>query len=370
MPYTHFRYIAYEVPTATSKQGVEGVKSGFPAGKSIDGPVDVTVPPDAQTRVRRLAAVVDRAATHVRSRYGDGADTLKVFIAPEFYFRPPDRGESPGKEGLQSFPHETYPQDHAYAIIEALNKMFVHASFEHWLIVAGTVMWNFDDQVGPLQYRNSAMYVRGHAANDLRVIEKAVASGIDGVPNPYKASDISDEKYDPSLDKLFEDWFHRKRRVFDVAGVTCGLEVCLDHGGGDTHRILKTALSEWQFNEGQYPPGVKLQLLTAGGMRIQPGSVAAVEGGYLLRNDGYSNFPHSELRKIVGYEKPIQLKGRSLQQTEPTYSWDLQGSAKLSDSIMPWGRIPLDGSFLVPMFENGYFEFPQQIVFYPRLPLP
>ena len=44
--------------------------------------------------------------------------------------------------------NETYPYEVAMKIFEELNVMFRHSNFKHWLIVAGTVMWNLNDEKG------------------------------------------------------------------------------------------------------------------------------------------------------------------------------------------------------------------------------
>jgi hypothetical protein len=211
------------------------------------------------------------------------------------------------------------------------------------------------------------MYVRGNQPDSFRFLEKDVPSGIDGVPSPYAPTA---EAYDPYLQKVFQAWDYRKRHVFAIDGAPCGLEVCLDHGDGATHRVLKTVLSDWPKNEktgwlmtGVAPPEVSLHLLTAGGMSIRPRSVAARENGYILRNDGYSTPPHSELRKVRRYTKPW-----SLLDAAPS---DLAGTVEFSnEQFDPFVTLPLADKELVPMFGNGYYEFPQRLVVYPRCVLP
>jgi len=362
MPYTSFRFIAYEVPTATNIYGPP-VVSGFDAGLDCAAvariPVDDNTPADARARLRRLAAVVDRAATTLveKTQYQkalrDKPDTLKIFMAPEFYFRPPL------KANPTEYINETYSYDDAVKIFEELNVMFRHADFKDWLIIPGTVMWNWKDDQAPQGrlYRNSALYIRGNKEEGLRLVEKAVPSRIDGVPNPF---DDPAKLYDPHFQEVFEHWHLRKDRVFEIDGIWCGLEVCLDHG---SRRVLKTVLSNWSTYESAPCPDLCFHLLPAGGMPLVPRSIAAKENGYILRNDGLDgdNPHHSELYQVRRY---IDGEG---QQAKKIYPSDLAGTAELNlYGARSEREVKLVGNELVPMFGNGYREFPQRLVFYER----
>lgn len=325
MPYTHFRYIAYEVPTAATHHNAvfSGFSSGLPCPPVPRIPVDrISDVADAKNRLLRLASVVDMAATCVTQSGTDNPNTLKIFVVPEFYFRPPN------SFARRDCPYNTYSYDEAVEIFEELNRMFVHADFRDWLIVAGTVMWHWnnrdDEQPEPNPdpnpnpnrpdpggrdvpsdptgrvYRNSAVYVRGGVADSLKIIEKDVPSGIDGVPNPYAPKA---DAYDDYFQRAFEHWHSQREHVFEVDSVICGLEVCLDHADAIGHRVLKTVLARWPHMENAAPPALDLHILTAGGMTIENGAVAAKRNGYILRNDGYSSYPFSELRRVSRYNR-------------------------------------------------------------------
>ena len=152
-----------------------------------------------------------------------------------------------------------------------------------------------------------------------------------------------------------------------MAEITCGLEVCLDHRSNVKYGVLKTVLSSWDVYEPNVLcPSVSLHLLPAGSMELHRGSVVARQGGDILRNDGYTGPVYSELRKVLSHG----TRDGSL--TTPR---DLAGKAELADGIpsdpliAPDG-LKLAGKELVPMFGGTYREFPQRLVFYPRLPLP
>lgn len=365
MPYTHFRFIAYEVPTATHRPGGK-VESGFDAGQEYQFisriPVPGNIPDDARKRLKRLAGIVNLAANRLKLELADNDNTLKIFMAPEFYFRPPAALGG-------NYRSDTYPNSVAAKIFSALGEMFTHADFKNWLIVPGSIMWNTsEDTLAPkVIFYNSSFQITGgpvaKSGDNLNYIEKEMPSGIDGVP--YGPG------MDPNVKLAFESWKSRKHRVFKVDNIDCGLEICLDHGFRkigekivSDHRVLKKVLNDWPSKEGSTRE-INLHLLTAGGMPLNPASVAAKVNGYILRNDGYSDTPHSELKKVLRYTCPEPLMGIL---TDCTPS-DLSGTAHLDTAVKVEKVYPVpEGALQVPMKGDNYFKFPQQVVFYETQP--
>lgn len=370
MPYTHFRFLAYEVPTVTYKtrirvDGISGWSPGAecaPVGR-IAVPDSVTEA-DSRIRLRRLAAVVSNTYNWLQLLADDNGNTLKIFVAPEFYFRPPVIDES--------YKNNTYPDHVAGKIFKALNTMFAHADFHDWLFVCGTVMWNrginFESQ--PL-YFNTAVHVRGgprlnsfRAQDAVGLVEKQLASDIDGVPVAFSTGG---EHSDVKL--VFEDWATRKNHVFSVDGTPLGLEVCLDHLNHDTCRVLKRVLADWPSKEMTHQE-VKLHVLTAGGMDIQPASVAAKVGGYVLRNDGMASGtpdPVSELKRVDSYDVQDPLFGLLAGQNSFDPSEDTTAN---TTNIPAENTHPLSGKMLVPEAGTGYKTFTQKVSVYPVQAMP
>jgi hypothetical protein len=369
MPYTHFRYIAYEVPTATQDTAIvpaadAPVESGFAAGNACAAvarlPVPANIPNDANVRLHRLAAVIDRAAARLNAMGGDNNNTLKIFVAPEFYFRPPS------SNGATYF-SDTYPQADMFQIWGAFDLMFQHADFQHWLFVPGTVLWNNSDDemfAGAPKYFNSLMHIRGGGRlRPAQRIEKKLPADNDGIINPFATPGL-----DPDLKPFYEAWRELKQRVISVDGTELGLEVCLDHSSGASCRVLKTALSKWQ-NE-QAGKSISLHILTAGGMPIQEKSVAARVNGYILRNDGFAIAPRIELKRVNGYSWGIF-------NVSPSNLW---GTAALSASVAGADVTvipPGDERIVIAPLDNGgaakagqWFFFTQRILIYPAQALP
>jgi hypothetical protein len=268
MPYTHFRYIAYQVPTAAMIHGK--VLSRFSRGKTLDTPIllgsDEKLNIDSRARIRRLLNVMIDA--HELIKDNDNDSILKIFMAPEFYFRPNSTDAA--------YSYDTYR-----AIKNCLRETIAADSrFNDWLVIPGTIIWKWDKTTGKRPphggtdvYMNSTLYIK-HGVKS-RVIEKTQSSGIDGKPDETGI----DRKYS---DVVWGDYYKsepkRKKHFFTIGTIGFGLEICLEH-----HlKILKDSLTI-----AGYPAGVAIQLLTAGGMPTERGSVVGKVDGYILRNDGF-----------------------------------------------------------------------------------
>ena len=369
MPYTHFRLIAYEVHTASSKR-FNPVRSGWDPGNECPAvarlPVPATVPDDARIRLKRLASVVDLATTQVSAGgRADDVNTLKVFLVPEFYLRPP---ASIGTD----YKGSTYPVKVGTQVLDALNKMFVAADFADWLFVCGTLMWNTlaDTKAEPL-YFNTAIVVRGGRADALHVLEKRIPSDKDGIPAPT-APDKSEGEYagpgyDPTVKLFFDQWSERKRHILVFDGISFGVEVCLDHFDNRLCRVLRRLLVDWGTNEAVIPaPAVQLHVLTAGGMDIMERCVCAKVDGYIMRNDGMmtaSEPAASEMRQVQSYARSDG--------SGPVGPSDDDATAALGARVTPqYVPIP-NGAQQVPPPGDPYLAIPQQrLAFYPVTPMP
>lgn len=356
MPYTHFRYIAYQVPTV-GHNGVNAIY-GIPAGNVNNPPTLVSVlglSPDAKTRVERLIGVIIEAENQLRNLGGDNAHTLKIFMAPEFYFRPDN--------DIVAYFYDEYQ-----AIKNALRETIIsNVKFKDWLVIPGTIMWVWDafkdspKRLNPEHdsiYFNTAIYIKRQGLGyESKTIEKAQASRIDGIPtgrhykhnpvpvgNPFaKSTDEQWTKYQ-ELSKL-------KKHEFTINGIRCGLEVCLEHGlsyAPGTIGLLKSIPS---ITDDLLHFDLDLQLLTSGGMPIRIDSVAADVGGYIMRNDGYSNNPKTNCQRILGYN-PINNSANLAPNTIVERTVNLQGGNLFLN--------PPPGDVLWP-------NHPQEIKIYQRL---
>jgi hypothetical protein len=366
--YTHFRYIAYEVPTVTRDPlSVSNFAySGYPPGDACDEVPDMPVlgnerggpGPDWWIRLRRLAAVVNLASQHLPN-IGDDDATLKVFVAPEFYFRPaaPTRGM-----------WNSYTKEDKWWIWRALGSMFQNHRYTHWLIVPGTVVWqelsSMPTHPGEIYY-NTVPYVRGGSRDrPVGQIEKYLPSGIDGIP------DLSGPAQHPQLCAHYDRYEIQRRHLFYVGGCLVGVEVCLDHANpyGPVLRRLISTTNSMKHVSWKHVPA--LHVLTAGGMPLIPASVAARTGGCFLRNDGIANGDgsrQSELYRVLGYESPNGGNGAPWIPGSTARLGLYQGnrtSVGLADRMIVPSMRGIDGG------PGPYHSFTQQLRIYPRFPLP
>lgn len=345
MPYTHFRYIAYQVPTVgvgvvppnQNLQFLEvppGNNPGQGNYPGLKGNVAGLTAGDSLIRVQRFIRVLNLAYDKLQDVGTVGSDphTLKIFMAPEFYFRPTSQPSTANEPA--------YSYDEYRAIKDVLRRTIGgDARFEHWLVVPGTIMWKWtrkdpSNSKRPLPqgvedvYFNTSLYIKG---GDLRrtsthVIEKAEASRIDGLPTGRHG--VPPGPNAPQKKATDEAWRRyltpqkRRKHVFACDETNCGLEICLEHKLFGKYGLLK-GLSNHMLSRPEYPDwGIQLQLLTAGGMPIEPASVAVKKGGYIMRTDGLGNGLctglQSNLCKVTGYRKVTFLGGEANYNTIPS----------------------------------------------------
>lgn len=294
MPYTHFQYIAYQVPTIALDSGKKEIYR-IPPGTVSSPPrlsgSTATIGIDAKPRVERLIGAMIEAKREIK-KSGDNNSTLKIFMAPEFYFRPDN--------DLVSYTYKQFK-----GIREVLQQTISKDStFYDWLVVPGTIMWYQDKTIkkrkitgGESVYFNSAIYIQtadsstasffSKKAGPSHRIEKTKASKVDGIPTGehggnYKLTEEEKGKRKQAsvMFTKYAEGPKKNKHVFLSGGIRFGLDICLDHNDKTTKEVIIN-----DETKGKY---VQLHLLTAGGQAIKNYAVAAIENGYILRTDGYS----------------------------------------------------------------------------------
>lgn len=262
--YTHFRFISYEVPTHRP------VATGPAPAEVPRVPVPPATPdssPDARSRLRRLAAVINAAyEAYHGADLDDRNTTLKIFVVPEFYFRPNVDAGVPA-----------YTQAQASDLMNSLLEMFQHADFTHWLFVCGTFV-AANTLNGPDFYQNTCIVIKGGPGDERRysVIQKQNFSDIDGVPIDSTPHAL------PHIKKVYEKLAVMKNYVFHNDHRRIGFEICLDH----PEAVLKKALMYYDFVTDGAVKEVDLQIVIACGSYLNNNSIATKHGGYIFRCDG------------------------------------------------------------------------------------
>jgi hypothetical protein len=376
--YSHVRYIGYDISTVAtffkvkdpqSQNDVETVYA-IPAGNIKNPPrlyglkdENAKISADAKVRIQRLIGVMLKAANYLSAT--DNSKTLKVFVAPEFYFRPPTSGVA-------------YSMDEYRRIKNVLRSTVDnYRALINWLIVPGTIMWVMDKgdakkskrAIDPKStkviYFNTSLYIKRYSnpfkSAQSKVIEKYEASSIDGLPTDKSA---------PKEYPKYQSPAKVRKHLFTLNGVKYGLEICLEHGYGAPNpknkdpgfsvRILKNYIAG--NPDSDYADGVDLHLLTAGGMPLNPESVVSKRNGYILRADGYVSpaKPATEIKKITAYtgtKKPA----------------DLTSAAQLEDLSPKFKKIEIDSKddlYLPPPDGCESLWRPQKIHISERYKLP
>jgi len=271
--YTHLLPMAWMVPTFhPTRPGAAAPQSGAPLIRLED--------PDLQARAQRLINVLFWAAQQYSDRPGmQDASTLKVFIAPEFYFRKAAKEDAQEPAGFGA-----YPENLRYMLAEALySAIWSSPLFKDWTVFAGSVCSAL--QTGPhaRDLLNSAIVMRGaRASADASVpyvlADKHYTSNLDAA--------AAQRAVDPSIAYAF-----RRAPGQDLDnlihwdGMTLAVELGLDHGIQST----VNAMNELSRSIGPDVPGPALQLVASCGMSIVDQAVAVRDRGLVFLADGHSS---------------------------------------------------------------------------------
>jgi hypothetical protein len=304
MAYTHIRFLAYRVPTVAK----EFPSPGIPLGVSIygidQGAVAPPAGPDAippaippalvgafnnlpqqtQDQINRMFAVMAEGELYLSAPGMDNNNTLKVFMVPEFYFRP----SNPAASNAYSYAE--------YRTIKNVLRQTINGDprFRHWLVIPGTIIWRgqpgekwWRKIQGRPVYFNSCVYIspKGTQKPDSETIEKYNSSPIDGIPFVGPPPGRR-ESPDNRLPFTYLSQARRRKHIFKVGGIKFGLEICLEHGDS----LVKTTLAAWRVGNpvNRHNKQIHVQLITAGGMPLDYDSVATRARGFVFRLDGFS----------------------------------------------------------------------------------
>jgi hypothetical protein len=331
---------------------------------------------DAKNRVARFYDVLQRARAQVTApMMGDDKYTLKIFMAPEFYFRPTTGGSTIAPQG-PSYTYQEYKE-----IKTALRTLINTNDFINWLIIPGTIMWSGTGFIGKRPttggdtvYFNTALYIKvGSFKSGSQVIEKEQSSRIDGLPTGRHSGIAGPPSTHKATDEVwtyYQTTAKRQKHIFEHYGTNCGLEICLEHA----RAVLKDALSDqanWREGFSRTRKSISLQLITSGGINIMDENVAVKNNGYIMRTDGLGDAApatQTEIYKVTGYENKDFTKGLPV-------SYGFKPSFAQYD-VLPVLRqhtIPLNG---IPGLEvpdpgcTGAYFFNQDIIIYQRRALP
>ena len=370
--YTNARYICYQCPTASKNPDpVFGIAPGTITGTlpNLSGNAALNQFPDALTRVQRFMLALQKAKSEINTRYPREQDVLKVFVAPEFFFRPKNTFQY-----YDSFLHETVELNNMYTEeeFEAIKETLTHTiggtatnkPYADWLVFAGTVVWRKeitdtqnlsqnDDAGKRYQVSNTCIWIYGgkvvlgtEAAASFEV-HKAIASTIDGVPSYSNVTLVRNQLVD--LKKHFKT----------ISGMRIGLEICLEHSeyqrnerGGVLRRGLGSDKRLQRLGD-----GLHIQVLIAAGMPMKGPSLACREGGVFMRNDGLTEINPRDCQVI---ESKVEFSSGATPQKHEEY-------VKVRSEIPRAFYLPLDADHDTETAANHWGAMAQALFIYPKL---
>ncbi|CAL1157289.1 unnamed protein product [Cladocopium goreaui] len=293
--YTSVQYLGFNLFTApgTEADGCLNV------GENIDacylGSPEVLN--DTQHRLSIFTQAIDRAYA---SEYWDrNPETLKIFLAPEFYWR--------GQKGAYRIgPSLNLASEIA---VKSLSGKLRHQRFKHWIVVPGTVvMVQHADQsyveMSHRPYENISYYNFAPihiGGTDLMYLKfKNFISSIDflqitpGVSRqvqapPGRAHEFCKKHPDSNgciyhrlprhlLDQMgWQDFQILRGGILNIGGVRVGFEICLDH-----------AMGQLCNNDLKPDETVDVQTIVSAGMNVASGPVCTKPGGPTFLADGFS----------------------------------------------------------------------------------
>ncbi|MEN6374326.1 MAG: hypothetical protein ABFD75_06005 [Smithella sp.] len=287
MSYKKVIFIAYKVKTAD-------IKAAEYMGNTSDDK-------DILKRCSIMKNAINIAHKNViTAQGGNSADTLKLFMAPEFYFR--------GTGGA-------YPIEKISKIMETMREETKNAKYAHWLFVFGTAI-GYLSQGNAKEIFNIALVQKGGLAQadgmHEWIIYKEFISHIDFIRDKKKDWQKIDERIIAiagmnahalptmgsrdlsTLGHVNPVGVGREesasglggQSIFTIDGITLGLEVCLDHAKG---RLRASPVAPGH-NE------IQIHLIPSAGMTITPSSVVGIKGGLVFNVDGIS--PHTDAQVI------------------------------------------------------------------------
>ncbi|HEX5401780.1 MAG TPA: hypothetical protein VFX16_05705 [Pseudonocardiaceae bacterium] len=308
---------------------------------------------DAEIRARTLCQV----AEWTRETFAvdiAGPDTLKVFVAPEFYFR--FGGPGADEEALRN----SYPNGDILLpniAEEILRPFFTAPEYADWLIVPGTMFWHKtprESHEAHPTYFNTVLVIRGGPGGPLTQEEVArnqrdcsvpVMAGLSTnqkrlmsrIDYAFGQSGVDHSKWDAALNPMFQpildDWEWWRWHAFTVQGVTgpngrpvvFGLEVCLEHvQSTDTPGALGV-LRTMEQNYTSHCPGpaplVDVHLVTSCGMTLDDeDGVTTRVNGIAAICDGMEPDPDATSAPwpTMGCERVTRIKASGVRESATT----------------------------------------------------
>lgn len=242
MQYTNVQMIYY-----TANTGVEEPKCD-----------QLGLDEEFERQVEHFSRVVKHVYDHRADYKISKADTtLKIFVAPEFYFRHP--------HGLKNGVDHFY-DNQLVKLFVVLKERLGFLNKKHWIVIPGSMIWRFHSKTGQGAVMNSVLLVDFgndsviHSDKQKFAVQDHVLNDINGAANGVVAQHAAN--YQSSF-------------LYQIHGLSIGVEICLDHSNG----VLKAKMDA--MNE-----RLDIHVLIACGMDLVETKCAAKDIGLVFRCNG------------------------------------------------------------------------------------
>jgi hypothetical protein len=277
-PYRKVQCVAWEISTRPT--GMRTHWTGDDFYKGIWGK-DKTGPcwEDVKQRVAIFGEAL--AAAAACDKIDKDPETLKVFMAPEFLLRGPR-----GAYKLQALVGSAKEP----GLFAELSNLVKGDAWKHWVVVFGTVVGYMEEPSGgsfPC-YNCACVQLGGWNTEKERnqgavAIMKQYKSGIDFLENPEDfyakgLEEVQHMNFDTANTLVGFQELDRDG-VFELGGVTFGVEICLDHA---MQRLKQTGMDP----STGFP---QVHLVPSCGMSFQFGSISVPKGGICFGCDGLAD---------------------------------------------------------------------------------
>ncbi len=324
---------------------------------------------------------------------------LKVFIAPEFFFRGPSGAYD--ATSLISDDDSSLADEASFneisAVVKGLESMVSAPDFGDWVFVFGTIIAAARDSVGDdgiagtkddsYLFFNFAPILQGGVGGKRMLAPKEYVSKIDFLrPTVGKlpwAFDVTDEDlrgthhYDYDLWFLLSDYLEEvrgyslvRRNFFEVEGVRMTLEICLDHAAGE-------AASNFLQKGGGIIDGIEppqISLISSAGMKIMTKNLIIPPGGAVYHQDGlYDKQARAVIRDLVdGVDPNVEpVADKVLDHVGSLFDYEELGAKSV---VHLWGGddilIKKNTQNLFVVKSEGDWDQKPRIVTFPKIKLP
>ncbi|CAJ1432033.1 unnamed protein product, partial [Effrenium voratum] len=294
--YTAVQYLGFNLFTAPGTEA-DGC---FNKGEDLDACYlgSDKVARDVRHRLAIMAEALERA--HASENWDRSPGTLKVFLAPEFYWR----GAKGAYRISTKFINVSWP------VIKEIAGQLSHVRFKHWVFVPGTVVAaQLADQryvnMSGRTYENISYYnfapihIGGtdrkflkfkHFISSIDFLQTEPNSASRQIAAPPGSAEEFCKKHPESngcvygqlprklLDEFgYDDFTELRGGVINMGGIRVGFEICLDHAMGT---LCNHDLSDDQT--------VDVQTIVSAGMNIASGPVCTKRNSPAFLADGFA----------------------------------------------------------------------------------